>query len=177
MGSPACCNSGGFCRSDGRRPATAELGPAGGETRRGGLGAGRAGSGLGSGCGPRRPTGGALDTARCASCSCPDVGCSHTGCAIIAHLSSRPDMGRRTTSSTARAGACAIVGRFAAGGSPWAHMGLAGGCAEQCGAASGTIVGSTEARRRGTRSAPFRALMELARRAIVGRAPEHVEAA
>ncbi len=127
MGSTSCRNSGSCCRPDGRRHATAELGPTGGETRRGGLGARRAGSGLGGACGPRRPTAGSgVDTARCASGSCPDVGC-------------------RTATATARACAYTIVGRFARGGAPRAHVGLARGCAEHCGAASRTIVGSTQA--------------------------------
>jgi hypothetical protein len=177
VGSTSCRNSGSCCRPDSRRPATAELGPAGGETRRGGLGARRAGSGLGGAYSPRcRGAGGGLDTARCASRSCPDVGCSHTGRASLAHLSGRPDVGCRTATSTASAGACAIVGRFAPGGSPRANMGLAGGRAEHCGAASRTIMGSTEARRGGTRIVTSSALMELARGPIMGRAAEHVEA-
>jgi hypothetical protein len=110
---------------------------------------------------------------RGASCSGADVGRPHARCVSRAYEPGRSDMGCRTCGPASRAGTQSVVGRVAACGATRAHVGFAGAGALTFSAASGTIVGSAQARGSSTGRFASGAVMGRACRSIVGRASDH----
>lgn len=179
MGSAPVCNSRRGGGPDRGRTAARELGPAGGEAGRRGLGRRSASARLGpAALGSAASAGsGDIDPAGCASRSRANVGCAYSRGATFPDESGRPDLGGRTACTAASACARSIVGRLPARGTSRAHVGLARAGAERVCSASDSVVGSAQAGdacARRDRSGPF---VERPRRPLVGRAADQAQGA
>jgi len=180
VGSAPACNSGRGGGPDGGRTAAGELGPAGGEAGRRGLGSRSAGARLGpAALGSAASAGSAgIHPARCASRSSAYVGCAHSrGATTLADQSGRPDLGGRTACAAASGCAGSIVGRLAARGTSRAHVGLARAGAERVCSAPDSVVGSAQAGDACARRAGSGPFVERPRRPLVGRAAEQPQGA